>query len=183
MDLPVTFACECLPCFSSKMLLLSQHFRLRVVFSWVISPRAPEAEDSIMHLHSLAAGCSAWLQGAHPAANLPSSAYQLWHLLLGQLGRTFLPALPSSYRGEGSSGACVKSAVVCGLPSQGPGRVKPTRCIWVSSSANTILGCGTASLSCLPPGMQDTCFSSYSWAAKLNKKTYLAKKSAIKFCK
>lgn len=54
MALPVTFACECLPCFSSKMLLLSQHFRLRVVFSWVISPHAPEAG---LHHASLHPGC------------------------------------------------------------------------------------------------------------------------------
>lgn len=113
------------------MLLLSQHFRITVVFSFVISPHAPgRAEDTITNLCSLA-----W--GAHPAANLPSLAHQLWRLLLGQLGRTFLPALPSSYPGEGSSRAgltaCVKPAAVCGVPSQGTGRVKPTRCIWLPS--------------------------------------------------
>lgn len=48
------------------------------------------------------------------------------------------------------------------------------------SSANTIWGCGTSPLSCFPPGMRDTCFSSYSWTARLNKKQDLAKKNCDK---
>lgn len=92
----------------------------------------------------------------------------------------FSQLTPGSYPGEGGSRAgltaCVKPSTVCGVPSQGTGRVKPTRCIWLPSSANTILGSGTSPLSYFPPGMWDTRFSSHSWIARLNKKQDLAKK-------
>lgn len=87
MALPVTFACECLPCFSSKMLLLSQHFRLRVVFSWVISPHAPEAEDSIMHLCILAVGCS-------PCSKPPIVCLHALALAAGTAGEDISPSSP-----------------------------------------------------------------------------------------
>lgn len=86
------------------------------------------------------------LWDTHPALNLPLTAHWLWHLLLGQLGWTFLL---SSYPGEGSTQAglivCVKPAMVCGLPSQGTGGVKPTSQAHLTpflSPAKKILGCG-----------------------------------------
>ena len=172
----VMFARESLPCFSSKMLLLSQHFRLTVVFSLVISPHAPGwAEDIIAHLCSLAVGRS-------PCSEPPIACPPALALAAGTAGEHISPSSPQllAWRRQLQSridSMCRTSHGMWGpKPGDRQSQAHKVHLTPLPFSANTILGCGTSSLSCFPPGMQDTCFSSYSRTARLNKKQDLAKK-------